>query len=339
VGAEKILILRLSALGDVAQCLPALAALRAARPDAEIGWLVEDRHAGVLEAHPQLDRLFVWRRSAGALDAGWDVLRQIHAWGPDVALDLQGNLKSGLFLGLCGAPRRVGLGAEESREAAHLFATETVRPAGRREHRADRALRVVAALGAAPTAAVAPRVREDAVRRVRSALGAMAARTPFAALVPGTSAFGAFKRWPPERFGALAIRLREAREMESLVVHGPGQRTLADDVVAASRGAARLAPETTDVQELMALLAESSLVVGADSGPVVLASVLGVPTVVLFGPKDPAVYAPRGPRTVTVWKRVYCAPCRLRVCGDPICMTSLDVEEAWEGVRRLGVSA
>jgi len=341
VAKERILLVRLSSLGDVVQCLPALAAVRAAKPDAEIGWLVEDRHAGVLVGHPHVDRLFTFERRAGGLRAAMKLRRELAAWRPDVAVDLQGNLKSGTLTRLSGAPRRIGLPRGESRESAHVFATETVAAGPPLEHRADRALRLVGALGATGRAPAAPpAIPPEAAARVASELAAAGvARREFALLVPGTSAFGAFKRWPPERFGALAKRLRAERGRPSLVAYGPDERALADAVVAASDGAARVAPETRGLGELLALLESAALVVGADSGPVVLAAALGVPTVALFGPKDPAIYAPRGPRTEIAWKQVYCAPCKLRRCGDPICMTTMETDEAWDAVLRLGASA
>jgi ADP-heptose:LPS heptosyltransferase len=104
-------------------------------------------------------------------------------------------------------------------------------------------------------------------------------------------------------------------------------------VAAASAGAARRAPPTRTLAELGALLARAAVVVGADTGPVHLAAVLGVPTVALFGPKDPAVYAPRGPAVRVVWKQVWCSPCPLRRCGDPVCMTGMRLEEVWPAVE------
>ncbi len=338
---ERILLVRLSALGDVVQSLAALAALRAARPESEIGWLVEDRHGGVLRGHPQIDRIFTFERQKGALGAAWRVRGEVRAWRPDVAIDLQGNLKSAILTRLTGAPRRIGLPRGEAREGAHRFATDTVPPGPDREHRADRALRLVAPLGAVPGAPVVPpRISDEAIAAMSSALAALGmTRGGYALLVPGTSDFGAFKRWSPTRFGELAARLRAERGLPSLVSFGPGQRGLAEAAVAASFGAARLAPETKGLDELLALLRDAALVVGADSGPVALASVLGTRTVALFGPKDPAVYAPRGPRTEVVWKQVYCSPCKLRRCGDPICMTTMETGEAWQGVERTGAFA
>jgi ADP-heptose:LPS heptosyltransferase len=341
VTGERILLVRLSSLGDVVQCLGALAALRAGRPDAEIAWLVEDRHGGVLEGHPHIDRTFTFERRRGALGAMRRLRAELRAWRPDVAVDLQGNLKSGMLTRLSGAPRRIGLARGETKEPAYLFVNETVPSGPAAEHRAERAMRLVTAIGAKRgVPAAPPSIRPEAVTFVASALAAIGhSRGSFALLVPDTSNYGAFKRWPPARFGGLAMRLREERGMPTLVTYGPGQLYLAEAVVAASDGAAKLAPDTKGVQQLLALLDSAALLVGADSGPVVIAAALGVPTVTLFGPKDPTIYAPRGPRTQVVWKQVYCSPCRLRRCGDPICMTTMEVDDAWDGVLRLGAGA
>ena len=340
-GPERILLVRLSALGDVAQCLPALASLRASRPDAQIGWLVEDRNAGLLERHPHVDRLFVFGRraaAAGAMAGLREVRRlraELRAWRADVAVDLQGNLKSGFLTRLSGARRRIGLPHGEAREGAHLFVTETVPAATGAEHRAERAMRLVRAVGATTAAPAAlPEIAALARTNVGAALAALGVeRGRYVLLVPGTSDFGAFKRWPAARFGQLAARLRRERGLPVLVAWGPGQRELAEGVVQAAEGAARLAPATSGLHELLALLSGAAAVIGADSGPLALSSIAGVPSVVLFGPKDPAVYAPRGPATEVVWKRVYCSPCVLRQGGDPICMTTMEVGEGGPAVQ------
>ncbi|MCG3134012.1 MAG: Lipopolysaccharide heptosyltransferase 1 [Planctomycetes bacterium] len=331
---RRVLLVRLSALGDVVHALPALASLRAAMPHAEIGWLVEDRHAGVLEGHPQIDRLFTFRRRGG-IGAVLEARRTVRAWRPDAAIDLQGNLKSGVLARLSGAPRRIGLPPGEAREGAHRFVNERVPAGPAGEHRSARALRLVRALapGAPDAAPVLPPVRPESDEAMRAEL-ARRGIGRFAVLVSGTSDFGAFKRWPPERFGAFARRLRDERGLAPLVSFGPGQRDLAERIVAASDGAAELTPETRSLADLVALLRGADLVVGADSGPVAIAAAAGVRTVALFGPKDPAVYAPPGRRVAVVWKQVYCSPCRLRVCDDPICMTTMTPDEAWAGVLR-----
>lgn len=336
---RRILLVRLSALGDVLQTLPALAALRRGRPDAELAWLVEDRHAGVVEGHPDLDRVFVFRRRDLAREGRMRVLsalrRELRDFAPDVAVDLQGNLKGATLARLSGAPRRIGLPRGEAREGASFFATECPAPGAEREHRADRALRLVAALGAQP--GVPPRLpplETDVVESIDTALTARGIDEAPILLVPGTSEFGRFKRWPTERFGELGRRLAQRLGRPVLVTAGPGEDELADAVVRHADGHVRRAPPTASLAHLRALFDRAALVVGADSGPVLLAATGGTPTVALYGPKDPAVYAPRGPHVAVAWKRVYCSPCILRRCGDPICMTELTVDEVWPAVAR-----
>ncbi len=340
-GGERILIVRLSALGDVLQCLHALPGLRAANPRASIHWLVEDRCAAVLQGHPDLDGVVVFerRRLRRDLSLPWRwpaaaalllrLRRELRSLRPTVSVDLQGNMKGALLARLSGAPRRIGLApGQGGREWAHRLATEHVLLPRRPFHRADRARALLAPLGAGdggpPTAAGVEAAGPWAEERLRD-LGLEARR--FAVLHPGVSGFGSLKRWPAERWAALARRLVEDRGLPVLVTAGPGEEQLADSVAAASGGGARRAPGTPTLAELGALLARAAVVVGADTGPIHLAALLGVPTVALFGPKDPAVYAPRGARVRVVWKQVWCSPCTLRRCGDPVCMTEMGVGE------------
>ncbi len=338
--AERILLVRLSSLGDVLQAMPALAGLRAARPNAAIGWLVERRFEDAVQGHPHIDRVFVFdRKKSGSLlsnaGAAWRTRRELRAWRPDVAVDLQGNLKGAMLAWLSGAPRRIGLPRGEASEGAHRLATETVAASpDSREHRSERARRLLTPLGAngSGDAELVP-VDERTRSAVTSALAAADVDDGrFVLLLPGTSDFGAFKRWPALRFAALARELQSREGVPSLVGFGPGQRGLAEEIVAASDGAARLAPETRDLREVRALAERAAVVVGPDSGPLTLASLAGCPTVVLFGPKDPQIYAPRGPKTAHVWKGVYCSPCALRQCADPICMTTMSVDEVLVGI-------
>ena len=133
----------------------------------------------------------------------------------------------------------------------------------------------------------------------------------------------------------LAAWLRERTGWPSLVTWTPGEEALAESVAAASRGAARVSPAWTRLGELTHLLDLAGLVVGADTGPTHLAAAQGTPTVALFGPKDPALYAPFGESVAVVWNRVSCSPCTLRFCPDPICMSTMSVRDVREAVEEL----
>jgi heptosyltransferase-1 len=304
----RILIVRLSALGDIATGLAPLAALRARFPSGTLGWLVEARFADLLRGHPHLDRLHVYER--GRAGGFWRAVSAVRRMGYDAAVDLQGNLKSGLFIAGSGAGRRVGLGPPMSREGNGLFVRERFPP--RAEHRVEAYLGLLDdAFGPGP--------------RPPPLLPAVAAIEPAVVLHPGTSRFGAFKQWPLDRFAALGRRLAARFSLPVVVTAGPGERAQAEAVAQGIEGARVVEPR--GLAALRDVLAGARLVVAGDTGPAHVAAALGVPTLTLFGPKDPRHAAPYGPRARHVVEGVRCSPCALRHCPDPVCMTRLGVEK------------
>jgi ADP-heptose:LPS heptosyltransferase len=307
-------LVRLSALGDVVTGLHVLSTLRARFCSAHIGWLVEDRFASLLRGHPQIDSLHVYERKRDRLPWNWwripGFVRRLRRERYDLAFDLQGNLKSGVLARLAGARRCLGLDRPLSREGNHLLVRERVPPPD--GHRVEAYHRLVDhALGNGVTApAVLPAEPEphDAV-----------------VLHPGTSAFGAFKRWPPESYAVLGDRLVAAGHGPVLLTAGPGERPQADEVARRMAGEARIV-EPKGLPALVNVLAGARLVVAGDTGPAHIAAALGVATVALFGPKDPRILAPVGPRVRTVRTGVRCSPCTLRYCPAPVCMTEMGVD-------------
>ncbi len=337
--SDRYLFIRLSALGDVVNVLAALGALRAERPDAVVDWVVEDRVAPLLELVEGIERVLVFPRRAlrrpslGAARALLSHQRRLREIEYDAAIDFQANLKGGAHLARARAKLRVGLDRGGSREGAHRFADVQV-PTPRGGHRAARALALLAPLGvdgarrfsagsvdrsAWPILIDDPAAAEDAERQLAST------SRPRILLHPGTSTFGAFKRWPAERFAELARRLGKQGVAPVSISYGPDEEPLAREVEdAAGSAALRLEPRH-GLKGLVARLRRVDLVVAADSGPLLLASSLGVPTVGLFGPKDPTVYAPPFAPTTIARNSVPCSPCSLRRCDDPICMSELMV--------------
>jgi ADP-heptose:LPS heptosyltransferase len=304
----RLLLVRLSALGDVALSLHVLAAARARLPEAKIGWLVEDRFAPLLEGHPQLDRLHVYERRRAPFP--WRLVTGLRRERYDIALDLQGNLKSGLLARLAGARRTVGLDAPLAREGNRLLVRERVPP--RPGHRLAAYLGLVdAALGPGPDP-------PGSLPADGEAHGAIV-------LHPGASRFGAFKRWPVASFAELGDRLGRRLGARVLLTAGPGERADADDVRRRMTHPAEVV-EPEGLRLLADLIRGARLFVAADTGPAHIAAVLGVPTLTLFGPKDPRALAPVGPRARAVRAGVRCSPCALRFCPDPVCMTTLPVD-------------
>ena len=353
---QRILIVRLSALGDVVHVLPMLDALRAARPDAHIGWVVEEKAADLLRDHPQIDRLWVLPRArvaehlrrfelVAAVRALWSFFRALRAVRYELALDCQSNLRSSLATWLSAAPRRVGFAAGFAKEGAQRLHTQSVEPRPGHVLKVERYLELLRALDL-PVERPRPRVALPVELRTRAG-AAMAALGPGPAVLihPGVSGRGSIKRWDPARFGAVARELAEAGA-RCLVSWGPGEREQAERVVAASEGAARLGPETGSLRELAALLAAADLVIACDTGPLHLAAALGVPVVGLYGPKDPAVYAPWQARTgapaPVVRRPVPCSPCNANRCAlsEVICMPAIEVDDVVAAAREaLGPAA
>jgi ADP-heptose:LPS heptosyltransferase len=144
-------------------------------------------------------------------------------------------------------------------------------------------------------------------------------------LHPGVSRFGAFKRWPAAAFADLADRLAARLRAPVILTAGPGERGDAEEVRGRMRHRADVV-EPSGLRSLVDLLGGARLFVASDTGPAHIAAALGVPTVTLFGPKDPEILAPVGPRARAVRAGVRCSPCALRSCPDPVCMTDLPVD-------------
>lgn len=343
--AERILVIRLGALGDVVRTLPAVSALRRALPAAHLTWLVEPASASVLAGQPWLDSVLVFPRGelAGALGAGRlpaagrtlrRFLRALRAQRFDLVLDFHSILKSGLLARASGAPLRLAYAPPVGREGAWLFANRHARLAPGRLSRFARNLGLVRALGVEAVSDPTPLRVDPAAAR------AAAARLPGAAPVaihPGTSPATPHKRWTAEGYGRVAATLAREPGVASVVTFGPDaeERRFAERVVAASEGAARLAPETSSLGELAALLARCRLYLGGDTGPMHVASLVGTPVVQILGPTDPVENAPfPGTPSRTVRVPVACSPCR-RGCATALCMRVVPVEAVVAAARAL----
>ena len=335
---RRVLIVRLSALGDVLHCLPALAALRALWPETRIDWVTESLGASLVEGHPDLERVIRFprkevtrgilspERGPPAIERARQFVAELRAEEFDLLIDFQGNIRSAAVAAIARARARVGHHRKETREMPWLLlASRPRRPAGA-VHRIDKNLHLVRELGfeGAPPTGRLPDFEAE-IERLRAA--PELAGGPPTILHPFVSAFGRIKEWPEERFAELARRLAE-RGHRVLVSAAAEDLPRRDRLLSAAGGAARPTPATRSARDLAALLRLSRLVVAADTGPLHIAALVGVPVVGLFGPKDPAIYGPRSASAVVLRGDVPCAPCRLRRCEHSICMQSIGVGEA-----------
>jgi heptosyltransferase I len=310
---ERILIVRLGSMGDVIHTLPAVEALRYALPDTMIGWLIEERWAELLCAPGSARRglraperpvadwvhsvdLRGWRKSLFSLPTVQQIARvwnDVRSARYDVAIDLQGAIRSAILARCSGA--RIVWGAAEPWEcpASLLYTRQTI-ASGRHviEQNLSIAETIVQAQLSAP-AAQFPRDQE-AEDHVEQVLTEAAVRD-FAILNPGAG-WGA-KRWPAERYGLVAKSLA-CDGLRSIINYGPGEEDLACEAEAASAGAG--VALKSSITELIALMRRAKLFIGGDTGPLHLAAALQVPVVAIFGPTDPARNGPYGTRSVVL---------------------------------------
>jgi lipopolysaccharide heptosyltransferase I len=341
---NRFLIVRLGALGDIVHAIPVAAALRRAMPAARIDWLVSAKHSEILDLVPVIDRRLVVRdrgdgRGGESLPA---VVRKLRQTGYDVAIDLQGLIKSAIVAWLSGAKRVVGFNAKYAREGlARFLYTDVHDPGGEGMYDASETRHVVDInLGVLTLLGVPQRPAEFPIGPVDSPVARMAfeeAGGRYALLNPGAA--WPNKRWPAERFGRLAAMLRERHALRSLVLWGPGERPLAEEVVAQSAGAAILSHQTS-MADLVALARSASVMVSGDTGPTHIASALGTPLVGIYGPTRPERNGPRDEHDETVSRAAVCRCHHLRRCrADRMCLLDIEVGEVLSAVERRLIAA
>ena len=332
----RFLSVRLSSLGDIVHTFPAVAALRATFPSAEIVWLTHPRWKLLVESSGLASEVWATEtRSTASLKA---ILRRIRKRKFSVAIDYQGLWKSAALPFLGTVPRRIGFSSETIREyGVPLLYSDRVRCT--HAHIADQngelSLRAGAHSATAAMNLTVPQADDKTVRDQLHAIG----MDRYVALSPGGG--WRSKCWPPDRFGALCKRIRDSLGYRCVVNYGPGEEALAAAVREASGDAPPLL-YNGELGRLMVLLRGALCIVGGDTGPLHLAVALGTPAVALFGPTDPARNGPyhgsetssratradivlRSPHAITTYRR-----------GDQPdpSMLEIEVDAAFEAVRR-----
>jgi len=334
----RILAVRLGAIGDVANALVFAAAVKEAHPATFVGWVVHPLAAPLVEGHPCVDRVHVWRREAG-LSAFRRVVRELRRERYDLAVDLQRIQKSALLARLSGAPRVLGYDRGRAKEASWLWTKERL-PAGElRRPMVEHYLEFARHLGLPPSPPRHLFPADPAAERWAEARLAELGGAPIALNV---SASKPANRWAPERFGELARALAAEGAGPLCFTGGPGDRAAAERARALAGPHVRDLVGATSLRELLALLARARLFVGCDTGPMHLAAAVGTPVVALFGPADEARTGPWGSGHRVVRTLPPCAPCNRKTCDQPrhACMEDLTVAQVLEAVRAsLTVSA
>jgi len=158
---------------------------------------------------------------------------------------------------------------------------------------------------------------------------------PIIIIHPGTSKFGSFKQWSAESYTLLADMIQDRHKANVILTWGPCELDVVNEISGSMKQKAIPACETKSIKQLTELIKRATLFIGGDTGPLHIASIMGIPVVGIYGPKDPAIYGPYDGTAIVIKKDVPCSPCRKRTCGDPICMSTILPEDVFRGVEKL----
>jgi len=320
----RILLVKLSSMGDVLHTLPTLEALRARFPRGHITWLVEGAYAPLLAGHPALDEVWEaprlrprqWLKGPQRA-ALRRLVRNLRASSFDLVIDLQGLLKSAVWVALARSPRKVGYNG--TREGSYLVLTERVPRFDPDSHAVWRYLHLAHHLGAPQGP---PLFRLGLTPQAPEALPA----GPLAVLHPG--ARWPTKLWPAPAWAELARWLGRSQGFQVALTGAPEDRELASAILAhlGDAGVAVLnLVGRTSLAELAGVLDQAKLAVTTDTGAMHLAAALGTPVAALFGPTAPWRTGPFEEGHEIVRLGVDCSPCFQRRCPEPRCLTDLPV--------------
>jgi heptosyltransferase-1 len=312
---KRVLVVRTSAIGDVVFATPLAAALRRTYPTAHIAWLVEQGIEGLLAGDPAIDQVIVWpkaewarlwqtRRLSALLRAVRDFRARLRVERFDTALDLQGLLKSAVLAFLSGAPRRVGLG---SKEGSRLLMTQSLPRGGPVERISSEYLHFARLLGLdtgefIPTLTVAASAQAQA-QALLDAEGLAPGR--YAVFAPFTTR--PQKHWFEDAWRELSDLVQRSLAITPVLLGGPADRPSAARIA----GAGSMADLTgrTSLAQAAAVIRQSALVVGVDTGLTHIGVALNRPTIALFGSTRPYLDACR-PNARVIWLGLECSPCR-----------------------------
>ncbi len=327
----KILIIKPSSLGDIVHSLPFLSAIKDTFPKAEVHWVVAKGLEGLLQNNPMVKKLWIihkdqWKNLKKMRETITEVkglFNELKKEKYDLAVDLQGLLRSGLLINASHAPVRAGF--KEAREGSRLFYSHTVE-GGRDIHAVDRYLKVASALGCEIDAVrfPMPLIKEsEEVRKLKRESG------KYAVIVSG--ARWETKRWPSDRFGKLAYMLN----IKSIVVGSAADAKISKEIEAMSGGKAVSMAGMTDLEELISIIRGARYVITNDSGPMHIAAAFNIPTIAIFGPTNPVRTGPYGRNNHIVKSEVPCAPCYKRECKTIRCMESISIEQVYEAIKKI----
>ncbi|MEW5802162.1 MAG: glycosyltransferase family 9 protein [bacterium] len=348
---RKIAIIKLSAIGDVVHALPVASALRERYPDAHLAWIVQGKCRDILEGNPDLDEVIVFDKDRWLLEIPyphktasilWEMYRfgsRLRRAGFDLAIDLQGLIKSGLLTRLTGAGTRIGFRADYCREPASArFTNCHIAPSSGDVHIIDRCLSLIRGLGADTDH---KRFKFHIPKEDHASIAAFLKKkkvpkdTLLVLINPGAG--WKTKLWGEENYAALADRIvleLRGRGVAVIFLWGPKELSMVKSIQKKMHQPSLLACPT-NLKQSLALMQRAHLFIAGDTGPLHMAAAIGTPCVGIYGPSSPERNGPYGDFHTVVQAAVPCKGCFRRFCDNIICMESIPVDEVMDAVRNV----
>ncbi|MDF1526203.1 MAG: lipopolysaccharide heptosyltransferase II [bacterium] len=338
---RNILIVRLSAIGDVVMASPLVEAFKRTYPDARVSWLVEGGSKPVLEANTDLDEVIVWPRGQWSqalknrhylyfIRQFWSFVRDLRRKKFDLAVDAQGLLKSGIWVYLSGAASRIGIG---SREGSRYLMTRVVdrKDADNRISSQYRLLAENMGLDIGEfqmTVSLSPEAKKYAEQFSSGLSSGYAVFCPFTTRPQ--------KHWIEERWRELADRIIDRFELTVVLLGGPDDKEAGDLIAKPVHPRILNMAGKTTIQQAAALIKSSSLLIGVDTGLTHMGFALDAPTIALFGATAPYLNT-EGTSGTVLYHPMECSPCRRNpTCeGDYTCMKAISTDEVVRTARSL----
>ncbi|MEK7314038.1 MAG: glycosyltransferase family 9 protein [Deltaproteobacteria bacterium] len=339
---KSILIVKYSSLGDVINGVPAVRFLRKNCPDAKIRWVIKKEYSPLFRDCGFIDEIVEYRGNSLSEISGF--LKRLRSVKTDIAIDLQGLLKSSVIAYLSGAVERVCYPG--SREMSGIFYTKKLGKARRTSHAVVENVSVVEGLLNNKASGDYDTAIDLSDETVCEAMGLIKV-TPFykgglggikgfakegrlLVVVSPTSRWRS-KMWPADRFAALSDKLHDAGA-DIVFTGAAGDIVYVEGIRAIMKNASLNLAGKTDIRTLAGIIKIAGLVVSCDSGAMHLSSAMDTPVVAIFGPTDPSYTGPFNKKSLVISAGAECSPCRERDCDAAECMGKITVEEAFEKI-------
>ncbi len=340
---KRILIVKLSSIGDVVHALPVLKTLRKNYPGAYISWVVESKAREILEGNKDLDEIIVintgkWRKrlNRSTINEMISKIKVLRGKKFDLAIDIQGLIKSGVIAYLSGARVRIGFNRGDAREPLNrLFMTVEASPIGKDIHVIDKNLSLLGSLGlnsfskefTIQTSPADEKYIDDFLRAKN-----IDPEKGFIAVNPGVGF--KTKKWETRKYAELSDGIMDELNKKVILTWGPGEEGLVSEISNMMHHKPVTPPFTT-VKQAAVLLRRCKMFIGSDTGPLHITAALNIPTVAIFGPTDPIRNGPYGNNHTIIHKNLACSGCYKRRCKTMECMKGITVEEVYKAVKEM----